>query len=240
MKFAPRDPVARDELHRLHAEYMEPNETLETVSRHNGIGHNTLRKAFAAFGLPVKVNRHVSPDEVRELQRELDAPIDYLAAKYNVHENTARLWLKNSRYKHKKFQGAPAKKWWNAMAATCEGPNEFFRLMTRPPHDLNPQRVVDIYHRRFKPENPLLWRLDHPTPAMEIAMDDVADYAESTEPDPAPRPTMYLGMGGKTHALRWANRDDEPRELAELTEEKESDVDLQSIADDLGIPLEDM
>lgn len=235
-RFDLSDPRTRNEIEEIHDEYMNSERDVEGTAHKYGVGHNTLRRMFKLYGLPLKVNRTTNPEEVRVLQRELEAPLDYLAAKYRVHENTVRIWLKNSRWKHKKFQGAAAKVWWQSVGQTCNGPNDFFHLMTHDPHNLAPERVPRLYHRRFKPNAAILWELNLNVPARVLEDTEIPPIMCQTVPDTKnPRPRMFLGTKSRINAVAWD--ESTTNELDGEYDETESDLDIYALAEEMGVDL---
>lgn len=208
--------------------YLEPNQTLETIGAAMGISHNTLRAAFNARGYPLKVNRRANAREVVAFQREANVPIDYLAARFRVHENTVRKWLRRARARAELGQKA-AHMFWQTLADHCETPDAFYHTLANAPHNLKPQAIPVLYHRRIKPKACIVWQLETKEAAREVDTATLQEMAEMTEADTSAYPRMFLGQGQTATPVRWA--DESTSDLFRTPEP--SDFDAQSILDDL-------
>ncbi|WP_075881468.1 hypothetical protein [Vreelandella massiliensis] len=232
----PRD-VAK--VRAAHSMYMKRGHAIDSVANTYGVGHNTLRYAFRDLKLPTKVNRRVDPQEAKELQRQLDAPLDYIAARYGVHTNTVRKWMKQ-RPVNKKFQGAPAKKWWRAiLVAVNNDPNDFYHVLIQHPHRLKPHYIPDLYRRHAKHRQPILWQLDQTNPAESITADDLEMMASDTEPCDDHAPSVFIATREYIRPVKWTNESiaNDLNELDNEYDESESDANLHELAEELGIDL---
>lgn len=236
----------RAKLEHMHTEYMQSDHAIDVVARKYGVGHNNLRNAFKAAGLPIKNPRNVNIDEVKQVQAELGAPADYIAARYDVTDNTARTWLRR-RPAAKNYKGFHAQHWWRAIMEECRNdPNEFFAMMIGTPHFMTPHRIPPVFHKHARPKGLILWSLNMPdAPAEYVHPDNERDVRYETMPDNAYIPQLYLGEGKNCTAVQWTPESiaaNATTPVAALDEEYDAedsmdDIDLEALAADLGIDL---
>jgi len=223
---------ADQEVATLYEKYLESGNTIETTALSNLVSPSTLREAFVSRGLELKINRTVSKSEAIELQKAGGYPLDYVAAKLRLHENTVRKWIKVATGRRRKgTTHRAAKMFWHGLNGRCETPADFLKTLVGAPHFIRPRDAIAIYHRRIKPPEPILWQLDSPQPAEYLDEDEVAELAGATEHESPQTATLYLGQGTVVHPLRWTEGDNTTEHA--MTAETEEMAHLQSILEDL-------
>lgn len=220
--FPPGEDEAADAAYQ---KYLEPGHTVETVAAGLEISPNTLRAAFHDRGYRLKVNRAVNRNEVIAFQKEARVPIDYLAARFGVRENTVRKWLRGFRRTHVTRRAAQA--FWDTLAERSETPGKFFNVLANPPHNLSPQIIPLLYHKRINPVTPVIWQLTALEVARELDTETLHELARETEHDDSVFPQIFLGQGKIATPVRWQS-DDATEDGATAT-----DLSMQSVLEDI-------
>ena len=220
--------------------YMEPNWTLINVAALFDVSPTTLTNAFKEAGLSLKINHKVSHSAVLKEQRTLRCPVDYLAAKYGVTPRAINKWASEHRKKLVDTGRAQSQRWWDAFFARYDDPNDAVWALTQKPHGIPLHAIPTLYHKRVSPNTPVLWMLDSPEPYNEISLDTFTSYSgELTVPCDDYAPQLWLGYQDVCNPVQWAD-DTEQSTLDpddEALYDDESDLDLESLAEDLGIDL---
>lgn len=209
--------------------YLEPGQTIETVAASLEVSPNTLRGAFHDRGYRLKVNKKANRNEVIAFQKEARVPVDYLAARFGVQENTIRRWLRTAARVNVTRRSAQA--FWDTLAQRCETPAEFYDTLVEAPHSLDPQAIPVLYHKRIRPVTPILWQLAGDDVARELDRPTMHEVAEITEHDGSPFPQMYLGYEGTATPIQWVNEPDTDDNSSSLS--SGSDLNMQSILEDI-------
>ncbi|MCP1316866.1 hypothetical protein [Halomonas sp. 707B3] len=220
--------------------YMRPHWTLLNVAAAFEVSPNTLRRAFAEVNLPLKINHDVRPTAVLKEQRTLRCPVDYLAAKYSVTPQAVYRWAREYKRKLVDTGRAASQRWWDAFYSRYDDPNDAVIALTQKPHGIPLHAIPPLYHKRVAPDVPVIWMLDSPTPYNEIELDTFTSYSgELTVPCDDYAPQLWLGYQDVCNPVQWA--DDTEQSTLDPDDEDYSDdvsdLDLESLAADLGIDL---